>query len=74
MKACLLFGFQRSSEGGEWRVVVVDEALEEVPNKGKMGSYVSKIIEIAIGGEPREFSPDDEDNGARVNGVRGGVS
>ena len=42
--ACLLFGIQRSSEGGEWGVVVVDEALEVVPNKSKMGSYVSEVV------------------------------
>ena len=42
--ACLLFDVQRSSEGCEWRVVVVDEALEVVPNKSKMGGYVSKVV------------------------------
>ena len=39
--ACLLFDVQRSSEWSEWGVVVVDEALEVVPNKSKMGSDVS---------------------------------
>ena len=42
--ACLLFNFQRSSKGGEWGVVVVDEALEVVPNESKMRGYVSKIV------------------------------
>ena len=28
--ACLLFGVQRSSVGGEWGVIVLDELLEEV--------------------------------------------
>ena len=42
--ACLLFGVQRSSEGCKWRVVVVDETLEVVPNKSKMGSYVSEVV------------------------------
>ena len=31
--ACLLFVVQRSSEGGEWRVVVADELAEEVLNE-----------------------------------------
>ena len=42
--ACLLFVVQRSSEGCEWGVVVVDEALEVVSNKSKMGGYVSKVV------------------------------
>ena len=44
VRACLLFDVQRSSEGCEWRVVVVDEPLEEVSNEGKMGSYVSEVV------------------------------
>ena len=74
LTACLLICLQRSSEGGQGGVVVVDELTEEVLDKIDLVRDVSKSFQIAIRGEEREVSPKNINDWARVDCVGCGIS